>query len=76
MLGKMLKSQNRVQCFAPSFYRGSANTHTTPLALRVTLPGSSPRELLSASQHQAAMVLNCVCEHLCFILGIFEHDVS
>lgn len=30
-----------------------------------------PLELHSASQHQAAIALNCACEHMCFILIYF-----
>ena len=32
-----------------------------------------PLELDSASLHQAAIALNCVSEHLCFILTYFLH---
>ncbi|EPY73163.1 mitochondrial folate transporter/carrier [Camelus ferus] len=33
-------------------------------------------ELHSASQHQAAIALNCVCEHLCFIWIYFVHPLA
>ena len=32
-----------------------------------------PRELRSASQHQATIALDCVHEHLCFISVYFVH---
>jgi len=35
-----------------------------------------PRELHSASQGQATIVLNCVCEHLCFISIYFVRPLA
>ena len=34
---------------------------------------SSPQDLHLASQHQAFLALNHVCEHLCFISTYFVH---
>lgn len=36
-------------------------------------PKHLPRKLLSASQCQATITLNCVCDHLCFISVYFVH---
>lgn len=54
--------------FAGSCYRGS----TFP-TVEVTKPSSFPQELQTAAQHQAAIVLNCVYEHLCFLSVYFVH---
>lgn len=35
-----------------------------------------PCELRSAPQHQAAVALDCVCEHLCLYLDLFGASVS
>ena len=48
-------------CFAVSCYRGSAQQSIESGPAKVF-----PRELHSTSQHQGAIVLNYVCEHLCF----------
>ena len=39
-------------------------------------PKLLPWELHSASQHQAARALNCVCEHLCFIWASVSQSCS
>ena len=49
-------------CFAARRYRGSATLISESSAAKLL-----PWELPSTSQHQAAVALNCVCEHLCFI---------
>lgn len=58
-------------CFAGGFIKA---VHTSS-----TQSGTSkllPREPHSASQHQAAIALNSVFEHLCFILIYFVHLLS
>lgn len=47
-----------------------------PTSIPTSESGTSkllPQDLHSASQHQATTVLNCVCEHLCFILILRIH---
>lgn len=48
-------------CFAASHYRGSTRSR----AAREAPPSSS---LGNAAPHPATRALDCVCEHLCFIL--------
>ncbi|CAD7670387.1 unnamed protein product [Nyctereutes procyonoides] len=55
-------------CLAASHYRGSA-----PGAVRVALASSLPG---NCTQHQAAIALNCICEHLCFISMYFVHPLA
>ena len=57
---KKVKSKNSVQCLLCS--------KSGPTKLL-------PRELHSASQHPAAVSLNCACEHLCFISIYFVHPL-
>lgn len=69
LLLEKLKRENHVVCFAGSPYRGS-----TSCPGRETPPAQLlPRETHSASQHSAAIALNCVGKHLCFISIYFVH---
>ena len=58
-------------CFAASHYRGSMHPsgESGPANL-------FPGELHSASRHQAAVALNCVCERLCCIWIYFVHPLA
>lgn len=56
-------------CFAVSLLE----MQHSPWTARVAPFKLLTRELHLASQHQTATALNCVCEHLCFILIYFVH---
>lgn len=57
-------------CFDGVLLEG-AGTLSTQSGTAKLLPQEPPR---SASQHQTAMALNCVCKHLCFISIYFVHS--
>lgn len=68
-------NQHSVCCQQPSPYRGSSCPEQPEWCHQAPSPGTTLS--MSASQHQALMALNCVCEHLCFIsMYVFCASVS
>jgi len=72
LLQKKVKSKKSSQssfCIKPLQRQQTLSSEHGPTKLL-------PQELQSASQHQAMLVLNHVCEHLCFISIDFVHSLA
>jgi len=60
-------------CFAMSHYGGSARPEHRGKSGPIEL---LPQEIHSTSQYPVARALNCVCEHLCFVLIYSVHPLA